>query len=166
MSRLRYSDLAGKAARLLKLTGLTPEEFEGLSARMSPLWDKFIRRYTLEGKPRQRLVQKERKNSTLPTIEDKLLFLLYELRNYPTQEVLATQFGMEQPHASMWLKLLRPILQEALHGELPERYGEKISKAIGDRELLIIDGAERPVLRSGDKETQAEEYSGKKKTLH
>ncbi len=68
----------------------------------------------------------------LPTTEDKLLFLLYEHKNYPTQEALATQFGMEQPHANMWLKTLRPLLQETLHreGDLPQCVSERLNTAI------------------------------------
>jgi hypothetical protein len=74
---------------------------------------------------------------------------------------------MEQPHANMWLKILRPVLQEALRqgGDLPERVSERLGKAIGDRQRVVIDGVERPILRSGDHETQQEDFSGKKKTL-
>jgi hypothetical protein len=74
---------------------------------------------------------------------------------------------MEQPHANMWLKILRPLLQETLHreGDLPQRVSERLNKAIGDRKRVIIDGVERPILRSADYETQEEEFSGKKKTL-
>lgn len=36
--------------------------------------EKYIKNTTLEGKPRKRQVKKERKNSMLPTTEDKLLF--------------------------------------------------------------------------------------------
>lgn len=167
MKALRYRDIREKKARVLRLTGFQVGEFEALCIKFAPIWDKFIRSTTLEGKPRKRLVRKERKNSMLPSTEDKLLFLLYEHKNYPTQEVLATQFGMEQPHANKWLKILRPILQETLQreGDLPQRVSERLDRAIGERQRVIIDGVERPILRSGDNEKQQEEYSGKKKTL-
>lgn len=167
MEALRYRDIREKKDRVLRLTGFQVEEFEVLCAKFTPVWEKYIKSTTLEGKPRKRQVKKERKNSMLPTTADKLLFLLYEHKNYPTQEALATQFGMEQPHANMWLKTLRPLLQETLHreGDLPERVSERLNKAIGDRKRVIIDGVERPILRSGDNETQQEEFSGKKKTL-
>ena len=167
MEALRYRDICEKKDRVLRLTGFQPEEFEALCAKFRPVWERYIKNTTLEGKPRKRQVRKERKNSMLPTTEDKLLFLLYEHKNYPTQEALATQFGMEQPHANMWLKTLRPLLQETLHreGDLPQRVSERLNKAIGDRKRVIIDGVERPILRSGDHETQEEEFSGKKKTL-
>lgn len=167
MGALRYQDICEKKDKVLRLTGLLPEEFEALCAKFGPVWEKYIKNTTLEGKPRKRQVRKERKNSMLPTTEDKLLFLLYEHKNYPTQEALATQFGMEQPHANMWLKILRPVLQESLQqqGDLPQRLSERLDKVIGERKRVIIDGVERPILRSGDYETQQEEFSGKKKTL-
>ena len=167
MEALRYRDIRDKKDRVLRLTGFQPEEFEALCSKFTLVWEKHIKNTTLEGKPRKRQVKKERKNSILPTTEDKLLFLLYEHKNYPTQEALATQFRMEQPHANMWLKILRPILQQTLQkeGDLPVRVSERLDKVIGDRQRVIIDGVERPILRSGDNGTQQEEFSGKKKTL-
>ncbi|MCW5923098.1 MAG: transposase family protein [Saprospiraceae bacterium] len=167
MVALRYRDIREKKDRVLRLTGFQPVELEALCAKFTLVWEKYIKNNTLEGKPRKRQVRKERKNSMLPTSEDKLLFLLYEHKNYPTQEVLATQFGMKQPHANMWLKILRPILQETLQreGDLPQLVSEHLDRAIGERQRVIIDGVERPILRSGDNETQQEECSGKKKTL-
>jgi hypothetical protein len=167
MEKLRYADIRKKADRVMSLTGFKPEEFEALCAEFKPVWEKYISQHTLEGKRRQRQVRKERKNAMLPSVEDKLLFLLYEHKNYPTQEVLATQFDMEQPHVSNWLKILRPMLEETLSKskDLPVRQAEGLSKAIGERKKVVIDGVERPILRSGDYQTQEEEYSGKKKTL-
>lgn len=167
MKQLSYSDIRGNSSRVLGLTGLKPEEFETLLAAFRPIWEDFIEHHTLEGKVRQRVVRRERKNAMLPTVEDKLLFILYEHKNYPTQEALATQFDMDQPHANVWLKILRPMLTQALSrsGDLPVRRAEGLDKAIGGRKRVVIDGVERPVLRSTDDATQREEYSGKKKTL-
>ena len=146
MIGLQYAAIREKKDRVLRLTGFTPDEFEALHQLFDVKWASFIRRYTLEGKERKRQVQKERKNAMLPKVEDKLLFLLYSLKNYPTQEALATQFNMEQPHANMWLRVLRPLLSEALAqgGDLPEQTVERLNKAIGSRQSVIIDGVERP----------------------
>lgn len=53
-----------------------------------------------------------------------------------------------------------------LRKKLPVRTHERLSKTIGTRDKVIIDGAERPILRSGDHETQEDDFSEKKKTLH
>lgn len=166
--KLRYKEVVIKAHRLQSLTGYNVEEFTALLNSFSEVWRNYIRHYTLEGKKRQRLVQKERKNGLLPTDADKLFFILYQYKNHCLQETLATTFGMEQPHACFWLKLLRPILKETLRKEqvLPERQAERINRAIMGLEEVIIDGVERPIQRSTDEETQKADFSGKKKTLH
>lgn len=167
MKGLSYKDIKYKPHKVLSHTGLKASEFETLLAAFSQRWQHYIRHYTLEGKVRKRLVQKERSNAVLPTAADKLLFILYHHKNNPLQEALATLFGMEQPHANQWLKRLMPILQDSLsrQGVMPERKAERLHRVLQGVEKVLIDGTERPIQRSGDAETQREDYSGKKKTL-
>lgn len=163
MGKLRYTDLASNEKALLAHTGLKPSEFEQLCLFFDQAWQRYLRAYTLEGKPRVR-TNKGRTNETLPSIEDKLLFVLYYLKTNPLQEVLAAAFSMRQPHASFWLHLLLPRLEEALKRaeSLPERQGERLARALEKQKRVLIDGPERPVRRSADYETQKEHYSGKK----
>lgn len=165
MKGLRYKDLEGQSNRLLSLTGLNQEEFEHLLVPFSDAWQSYARRYTLEGKRRQRIVIRLRKNAALPTDEDKLLLVLYYLKNNPLQEALALQFGLTQPHTNSWLKRLRPVLKTALEEEkvLPLRTVEGLNRALAEVETVLIDATERPIQRSGDAEVQKEDYSGKKK---
>lgn len=163
MGKLRYIDLASNEKALLAHTGFKPSEFEQLCLFFDEAWQRYLRSYTLEGKPRERK-NRGRKNETLPTSQDKLLFVLYYLKTNPLQEILAAAFGMRQPHASFWLKLLLPRLEEALRRAdvLPLRQRERLVRAIREHDRLLIDGTERPVARSTDYETQKEHYSGKK----
>jgi len=166
MGKLRYTDLASNEKALLAHTGLKITEFEQLCTFFDAAWQRYLRAYTLEGKPRERK-NRGRKNETLPTIEDKLLFVLYYLKTNPLQEVLAAAFSMRQPHASFWLGLLLPRLEEALKQaeSLPERQSERLARALEKYDRLLIDGTERPVARSTDYETQKEHYSGKKNDI-
>jgi hypothetical protein len=166
MKGLRYKDLENQSNRLLSLTGLTQEEFERLLIPFSKAWHAYARCYTLEGKRRQRPVLRLRKNAALPTDEDKLLLILYYLKNNPLQEALAIQFGLTQPHVNSWLKRLRPVLKTALDLEkvLPLRTVEGLNKVLGNVDTVLLDATERPIQRSGDTEVQREDYSGKKKT--
>lgn len=167
MKRLRYQDIEAKPHKVLSHTGLKVAEFEILLKTFSERWQHYIRHYTLEGKLRKRLVKKARSNAMLPSDADKLLFILYHHKNNPLQEALATLFGMEQPHANFWIKLLMPILQESLQhqGVVPERKAERLHRVLQGVEQVLIDGTERPIQRSGDHQTQKEDFSGKKKTL-
>ena len=166
MAKLRYTDLRENPKALLAHTGLKPDEFEALCRFFDQTWQGYLKYYTLEGKPRARQ-SRGRKNETLPTIEDKLLFVLYYLKTNPLQEVLAAAFKMRQPHASTWLGLLLPRLEEALKRAdcLPERQSERLYRAVADQTRVLIDGTERPVTRSSDYETQKEHYSGKKNAI-
>ncbi len=59
----------------------------------------------------------------LPTMADKLLFVLYYYKTYPTFDVLGTQFEMARSKANKNLHKLSPILHLALVclGMMPHR---------------------------------------------
>ena len=166
MGKLRYTDLKQNPKTLLTHTGLNPEEFEALCVFFDQAWQHYIDAYTLDGKPRARR-SRGRKNETFATTEDRLLFVLYYLKTNPLQEVLAAAFGLRQPHASAWLKVLLPILEGALDkaDALPERAGERLARVVAEKQRVLIDGTERPIQRSIDEETQREHYSGKKNAI-
>lgn len=165
MQGLRYSAISSNANQVLALTGFKPAEFTQVCVHFGQKWHHYILHYTLEGKMRNRQVRKERANSQLPSLEDKLLFILYYLKNNPLQENLAVTFGLKQPHANFWLKLLRPRLEESLSAleVLPTRNSAQLVRKVSELERILIDGTERPIQRSLDYETQKEYYSGKKK---
>ncbi|MBD3886657.1 transposase family protein [Phormidium tenue FACHB-886] len=99
---------------------------------------------------------------------DKLLFILFYLRHYPTQEVQGFLLGIAQPQADPWVHRLTQVLNQALGYEqqLPERNPHRLEAVLKDCPSLefIIDGTERPINRPADPEAQRETYSGKKKT--
>ena len=125
---------------------------------------------TLDDKPRRKRRYTDYHNSPLPSIEDKLLFILVYLKQGTTQEVHANLFEMYQPDANQWIHLLHPILNRTLAGlgELPVRKAEDLqlpAKAnLGEGRLAVYfhDGTERPVPRPKNQETQKQYYSGKK----
>jgi hypothetical protein len=164
---LSYSSIKTKPMHLRSLTGINHQTFLKLLEVYSQVWNAYNKRYTLEGKERRR-ASKPKKNNVLPSIEDKLLFVLYNLKNYPLQEALAATFSMNQPQANLWLKLLNKLLYQALDKtlSLPESVGYELKKALDNQPRIIMDVTERPVERSLDQDIQKEHYSGKKKTQH
>ena len=123
MCCLRYQDIAHDETGTLALTSLTPTEFAALLPSFEACFLDRMRSSTIDGLPRENRRYVPYKNSPLPTIEDKLLFVLVHMKQNPTQEVQARLFGMRQSVANKWLQLLRPVLQRALHQEsaLPSR---------------------------------------------
>ena len=119
-----------------------------------------MRHFTLEGKVRQRKCY-VRVNNTLPQPEDRLLFILYYLKNYPLQEAMAASFAMTQAQVSIWVQRLSSLLEKALDKQncLPVRKGEQLRKALSKEHTVILDGTERIIQRPSDQYVQKEYYS-------
>src|SRR5712692_6122052 len=103
----------------------------------------------------------------LPTMVEKLQFVLYYYKTYPTFDVLGTQFAMARSRAHENLHKLSPILYDTLvHLELmPYRElatPEDVKAALQGADRLLIDATERAYHRSKDDAKQREHYSGKK----
>lgn len=163
-----YQAVKDHSELLLAMTSLTQPEFESLLSTFQHVWDAYVQQAYSQRPARERRAGGGQLASTLLATEDKLLFILYYLKAYPLQEILAFEFGMTQSTANEWIHLLSPLLQEALDrgGFLPERDPTQVAHAMelaGDRQYGL-DGTERRRQRPGDVETQRERYSGKKKT--
>ena len=167
-----YDNLKDKPKRFLALTGYTLEEFLALLPYFSNSFFAFVETNTLEGKPRKKRKYTPYSNSCLPTVEDKLLFILIYLRKAMTQDVLGELFGISQAVANKWIHRLLPILNSALAaaGELPFRESPPSPVAVPDEPSTahpvaepFHDGTERPIQRPQAAETQQAYYSGKKK---
>lgn len=109
------------------------------------------------------------RKGALPTVRDKLLFLLYYFKVYPTFDVLGTQFNMARSKANENLYKLVPVLYQTLvHLEvMPHREfatPDALLQALADMDTILIDVTERTYRRPQDNQEQREHYSGKKKT--
>ncbi len=160
-----YNKLSQNRRKFLAMTGYTVEEFQALLPHFQVQFENCVETQTLKGKPRTKRHYSTYKNSPLPTIEDKLLFILIYLKQGTTQEMHATLFGMHQPDANVWIHLLHRILNQTLAalGELPVREAEDFNPEEDQERCFFHDGTERPIPRPRDKEAQKKYYSGKKK---
>lgn len=171
---IRYETLSQNPRKFLAMTGYTADEFEALVPYFRTAFENHVALYRLDGKKRTKRRYSEYKNSPLPTIEDKLLFILVYLKQGGLQEAHATLFEMHQPNANSWIHLLHPILNQALAaaGELPVREAQELEQKLELSEpedeiglrLYFHDGTERPITRPKDKALQKSYYSGKKTT--
>jgi len=106
----------------------------------------------------------------LPTMADKLQFVLYYYKTYPTFDVLGAQCEMARSKANENLHKLSPILYDTLvHLDLmPYRElatPEDLKAALQGMDRLLIDATERAYHRSTDEVKQREHYSGKKNSI-
>jgi hypothetical protein len=106
----------------------------------------------------------------LPTMADKLLFVLYYYKTYPTFDMLGVHFDMVRSKANENLHKLSPLLYDMLVrlDLMPYRELERpedLREALTGVDQLLIDATERGCRRSQDDTTQREHYSGKKKTI-
>jgi len=166
---LSYEMIKATPSKLLALTSLTAKEFEILLIYFHKAWDEYISMNYINRAERKRNYGAGRK-PVLSNIGDKLFFILYYLKTYPLQTVIAVNFGISQSQANEWIHKLAKILRNALDkmGQLPERDAHSLMVALQDiaaTEELAIDGTERRRQRPKDSEKQKEYYSGKKKPI-
>jgi hypothetical protein len=162
-----YNQIKARPKLLLAMTGLTQDEFDQLLLHFQHAWDQFVRQNYVDRANRQRQYGGGRSEATLVTLEDKLLFILYYMKVYPLQEVLAFEFGMVQSTAHEWIHLLSAVLKQALDhgGYVPKRDAKQLgTMLVPEAESTYgIDGTERLRQRPHDPEKQKYYYSGKKK---
>lgn len=153
------------------LTGLSFGEFERLLPIFSAVYQAYRQtRYEqalLTGK-RQRKPGGGRK-SKLPSMADKLLFVLYYFKDYPTFDVLGAKFDLARSKAHERLHELSPLLHESLVqlAMMPAREFqtvEALMQAVEGIDQIIIDATERAYRRPQDVQQQQDHYSGKKTT--
>ncbi len=164
---IRFEQLKNKPAMLKCLTGLTMDGFLALLPAFAVAFTAHLdQRDAQRGVPRQRDRGAGQKGA-LPSVADKLVFILFYFRLYPVPMAQGFFFGMGQPQANEWIHRLSPVLKAALGYDLqlPARQPQDIKAILETCPGLefIIDGTERPIRRPQDAERQKANYSGKKK---
>jgi hypothetical protein len=149
--------------------------------------------WRLDGKPRTARQFAVYSNCPLPTLEDRLLFILTYIKTYSLQVVQGRLFSMGQSKANQWIHVLLPVLLAALRtlGDAPARSLTALAQRLGVSEadaatmvtplaeepapvapvpaaapaspLFAHDGTERRIVRPQDPAEQAACYSGKTK---
>lgn len=162
-----YNEIKQKPSSFISHTSLHLEEFTVLCHYFETEWVKFYKYHTLEGKKRKHPNHKPYKDTkTLPSIEDKLFFVLCHFKTGIIQEVHASSYALSQAKVSIWLKILIPLLVATLKkmGMTASREHHTLSKAIEKHgyKIFTLDATERRIERDKDQENQKDFYSGKK----
>ncbi len=149
--------------RLLRaLTGLNRKAFEELKLA-------FEQELLVEEAPRRSKKQRQRakaggRKPRLETVEEKLIYILFYFKCYPTFDLAGIIFDIDRSQANRWMHRLQLVLEKALGRKmaLPKRK-LKSMKEFPEVKRVILDGTERPIQRAQDREKQKQDYSGKKK---
>jgi hypothetical protein len=167
VSVIEYEKIKGKPNIFKSFTGLSVEGFDALKKDFAVAYAA-----TVERREGQRTSQRQRRagggrKGAVPSIEAKLVFILFYFKYYPVQVVQGYFFGMGQAQANEWIHTLTPVLNQALGYErqLPARQAQTIEQVLAACPSLefILDGTERPIRRPKDRTRQEQHYSGKKK---
>jgi hypothetical protein len=134
---LLYGDVPKHNYDLIDLTSLNLDEFQAILPIFEAEFINYTTKWTLEGKPRHPDAPpyRPRKGSNLPAPEDRLLFILSYLKSGTTQFFHAYLFGMNQPQAYLWIRLLLHVLDATLQrmGHAPCRSAESLKEKITQR---------------------------------
>lgn len=153
---LCHEELKHKPKTLRAMTGLRPPEFDALLVDFTTAWNEAAGSDPSKGG----------RPPVITAMADRLLFILFYLKTYPLQEVIAHLFGLSQPQANFLIHQLSAVLGKALAagGHKPARLTDDMLSRL-EEELpqgLGIDATERRVQRPGDPVGQRAHYSGKK----
>lgn len=151
------------------LTGLSQDQFDHLLPVFSDIY-RATQHHTYEAgvvSGTRRRHPGGGSKGKLPTMADKLQFVLYSYKTYPTFDVLGTQCAMARSKAHKNLHKLSPILYDTLvHLDLmPYREfttPEEFKAALQGVDRLLIDATERAYHRATEAAKQREHSSGKK----
>jgi hypothetical protein len=168
---MKYQDWQKKTNRFVAMTGYTEEKFNELLPYFKEAHDEYLSVYRMDGKRRRGLRSYTMySDSPLPCMEERLAFILSNLKLNPIQEAHADMFGIEQKQCYQLIHGLHEILHRALEaaGCVPALTDAELQEVLSERtseedKILLHDGTEREIPRPQDEEAQLSKYSGKKK---
>ena len=106
---LRFATLVRHPRKLYRMTGLTLDQFQMLTTRLSPLWA-HAERTRLSQRKRQHAIGQGTKYK-LATMADKLLCVLAFYRFYITDELLGYLVGLDASNVCRLQQRLEPLYQ-------------------------------------------------------
>lgn len=161
-SRMDIDSVLGNPRLVHAVLGVSALEFDSLLTTFTQIW-----REEAEGKKRKRKVGGGRIGKIKP-VRNKLFFILWYVKVYPTFDVAAYVFGSSKTKTNVWVHNILPLLEKTLKRKIvfPKRRiatPEEFLAAFPGMKEVMLDGVERPTIRSQKDKVQRKHYSGKKK---
>lgn len=151
--------------RLCKaLTGLKVSEFESFVLDFEMYYKEF------EATRKEKRIRKVGggRDSKIETAREKLFYILWYMKTYPTFDVASFTVGFARSSACTWMHDLLPILELTMKRKfvLPQRKissPEEYFRLYPEAKEVFVDAVERLKQRPKKKKAQQRAYSGKKK---
>jgi hypothetical protein len=160
MKLFSYESAKQNESAFISMTSFTVEEFGELCPVFGECWDEHT-------KEREKDPSKGGCPPILKTTEDRLFFILFYVKTYPLQEVLAYSFEMSQSEANRLVHVLSLVLKMALQktGFMPPRLPDEMLEKLATEESqdFAMDGMEREIVRPSNPDVEGYFYSGKSK---
>jgi len=158
--------LCKKQRAMRAVFGLDEAKFNELAGRMDALWFR-----TLASRPGRVRAPGAGQPSKIATGAQKLAFILFYLKVYPTLDVMSVFSGINNGDCCRWVHKLMPVLEELLGQKLAlpkRRIGsmEEFAAAFPQAAEVILDGMERPVQRAKKKRRNASITRAKRRDTH
>jgi hypothetical protein len=106
----RDEEVTQRAGSVRAMTGFTAMAFQALLPHVEPAFEAYRGTRTSDGHPRTSRRYRPYGTCPLPTMADKLLFILSDLKHHPSQERQGQLFGMSQSNANTWIHLWHAVL--------------------------------------------------------
>ena len=134
-----YEEVTQRAGSLRAMTGLTATEFQALLPHFEQTLETYMGTRTSDGQPRTSRRYSPYVTCPLPTMADKLLFILSYVKHHPIQELQGQLFGMSQSNANKWIHRLHAVLHQALADQelLPARTAEELAVLLAKHEPAV-----------------------------
>jgi hypothetical protein len=135
-----YEEVTQRAGSLRAMTGLTQQEFMALLPHFEHALLAYMEDHTVDGQPRTSRRYSTYDTCPLPSMADKLLFILTYLKQNPIQEVQGQLFGMSQSNANKWIHLLHTVLNQALAQQelLPARTAGELAMLLASKQTKDV----------------------------
>jgi Helix-turn-helix of DDE superfamily endonuclease len=160
---MSYKNIHSLSPRLWKsTTGLSKRQFELLLPKFQFCYENYYKTNLTTIFHNLNI-----ENPILSTYEACLFFVLFQLKNGLTFDVLGFVFNTDGSNAHRNFERYLLVLEQTLEQEdmLPKRLYKTVTDLIthlGNETDLIFDGTEFPIERPADNESQKKAFSGKK----
>lgn len=146
--------------------GISYNQFQ----KLLPLFTSFLfyAEHNRRGKRRLIRMSGGGRKATLKSVEQKLFFILFYYKVYPTFRFAQIIFGFDKRNVQLWVMRLEKVLFQTLGKELELpmrqiRHMDDWLEICPDLQEFIVDATERPIQRPKGYRKQKKYYSGKKK---